>query len=171
MTESEFAFVPIDVAVLTISDTRTEVSDTSGGYIVEQLKSAGHRVVERRIVPDDLIGLRARFEDWIADPRIQVVIATGGTGITRRDVTPEALDPLITKRIDGFGELFRQLSFAEIGAATIQSRAVGAICAQTLVFALPGSTNAVRLAMQKILLPQLDRRTMPCNFIMLFSRL
>jgi molybdopterin adenylyltransferase len=170
-TISEFAFVPVNVAVLTVSDTRNHETDTSGRYIVEQLEQVGHKVAARKIVKDDFVKLQAQFADWISNPNIQVVIATGGTGITRRDVTPEALAPLITKPIDGFGELFRLLSYQEIGASTIQSRAIGAICNQTLVFLLPGSTGACRLAMQNILLPQLDRRTQPCNFTMLFGRL
>ena len=168
---ADFAFVPLNVAVLTVSDTRDETSDHSGNYIVEQLEKSGHRVAARRIVPDDFVLLQAQFAQWISHGDVHVVIATGGTGITRRDVTPEALEPLITKRIDGFGELFRILSYDDIGASTIQSRAVGAICTQTLVFLLPGSTGACRLAMEKILIPQLDRRTRPCNFVMLFGRL
>lgn len=163
--------VPVNVAVLTISDTRTLQTDTSGAHIVEQLVAAGHRVVRRHILPDDLDGVRAAFRASIDDENVQVVIATGGTGITARDITPEALAPLVTKSIDGFGELFRSLSYAEIGASTIQSRCVGAICEKTLVFVLPGSTGAVRLAMDKILLPQLDSRTKPCNFVGLFPRL
>jgi molybdenum cofactor biosynthesis protein B len=173
MTEPEPSpnFEPVNVAVLTVSDTRTSETDASGAYIVQQLTDAGHRVTAQRILPDSLVKLKSQFEDWIENPEIQVVITTGGTGITGRDVTPDALEPLITKRIDGFGELFRALSYHDIGPATIQSRAIGAICQQTLVFLLPGSTGACQLAMQKILLPQLDRRTMPCNFPMLFGRL
>jgi molybdopterin adenylyltransferase len=162
---------PLSIAVLTVSDTRTLESDTSGGLIVSSVLAAGHRVSRRTLLPDAVDTLRHQFQQWIDAPEVQVVIATGGTGITRRDVTPEALEPLISKRIDGFGELFRWLSYAEIGASTIQSRAVGAICGQTLVFLLPGSTNAVRLALERILLPQLDSRTKPCNFVTLLPRL
>lgn len=161
----------MSVAVLTVSDTRTLETDSSGSHIVESLVQAGHAVVRRRIVPDDLEVVRDTFRNFIADPEVQVVISTGGTGITARDITPEALTPLISKSIDGFGELFRSLSYAEIGASTIQSRCVGAICDKTLVFVLPGSTGAVRLAMEKILIPQLDSRTKPCNFVGLFPRL
>jgi molybdenum cofactor biosynthesis protein B len=168
---TEFVLLPLDIAVLTVSDTRTLINDTSGDEIVRQLEAAGHRVAERLIVTDDQQALTDQFAAWVKAPGIPVVIATGGTGITRRDVTPEALAPHVTKSIDGFGELFRALSYAEIGASTIQSRAVGAICGQTLVFLLPGSTGAVRLAMEKILVPQLDRRTLPCNFPMLLPRL
>jgi molybdenum cofactor biosynthesis protein B len=165
------AAVPVNVAVLTVSDTRTLQTDTSGSHIVEQLVAAGHQVTRRQILADDTEQVRGAFEALIADEDVQVVISTGGTGITARDITPEALAPLITKSIDGFGELFRSLSYAEIGASTIQSRCVGAICGKTLIFVLPGSTGAVRLAMEKILLPQLDSRTKPCNFVSLFPRL
>lgn len=168
---SERRFVTINVAVLTVSDTRTLETDTSGGALVEALTGAGHAVARRSILPDDAGRLRATFEEWVAAPDVDVIIATGGTGITGRDVTPEALAPLITKSIPGFGELFRHLSFADIGTSTIQSRAEGALCGTTLVFLLPGSTGAVRLAMSKILLPQLDSRTRPCNFVELFPRL
>jgi molybdenum cofactor biosynthesis protein B len=167
----ERAFVPVNVAVLTVSDTRTLDTDGSGNAIVEALLGAGHAVVRRRIVRDDTAELRATFGEWVAALDVDVVIATGGTGITGRDVTPEALAPLITKPIPGFGELFRHLSFADIGTSTIQSRAEGALCGTTLVFLLPGSTGAVRLALSQILLPQLDARTRPCNFVELMPRL
>lgn len=162
---------PVRVAVLTVSDTRTLGTDTSGGHLVQALLGAGHEVVRRRIVTDDIEQVRQWVQECIDDEAVQVVITTGGTGITSRDITPEAVAPLITKPIDGFGELFRALSYAEIGASTIQSRCIGAICNKTLVFLLPGSTNAVRLALDKILLPQLDSRTKPCNFVTLFPRL
>jgi molybdenum cofactor biosynthesis protein B len=168
---SEGAFVPVRVAVLTVSDTRTLETDTSGAAIVQALESAGHVVADRRILPDDLEALRAAFGTWVAAPDVDAVIATGGTGITARDVTPEALAPLVTKAIPGFGELFRHLSYADIGTSTIQSRAEGALCGTTLVFLLPGSTGAVKLALAKILIPQLDRRTKPCNFVELMPRL
>ncbi|HEX4477281.1 MAG TPA: molybdenum cofactor biosynthesis protein B [Polyangiaceae bacterium] len=167
---SERLFVPVNVAVLTVSDTRTPETDSSGAAIATALDGAGHSVVARRIVPDDIERLRNQFEEWIGDGGIDVIVSTGGTGITGRDVTPEALTPFVTKPIVGFGELFRHLSFAEIGASTIQSRAEGAICGTTLVFLLPGSTGAVRLAMSSILLPQLDSRTRPCNFVELMPR-
>jgi molybdopterin adenylyltransferase len=167
---SEFPFVPLAVAVVTISDTRTLETDTSGALLVELLGAAGHQVARRVLIRDDLTGIRASIAALIADPSVQVVLATGGTGITARDVTVEALEPLITKHIPGFGELFRWLSFAEIGASTIQSRACAALCDKTLVFALPGSRGAVKLAMERIVLPQLDRRTRPCNFAELMPR-
>ncbi len=164
-------FVPLRVAVLTVSDTRTLATDTSGGAIVSALEGAGHVVAERRIVTDDLAKLRATFAGWVGEgSAVDVVIATGGTGLTGRDVSPEALAPLVTKPIPGFGELFRYLSYADIGTSTIQSRAEGAVCRTTLVFLLPGSTGAVNLAMSKILLPQLDGRTRPCNFVELIPR-
>lgn len=165
------SFVPVAVAVLTVSDTRSEADDTSGGLVVSTLSSLGHSIVARRIVPDDIETIRSVVGTWVKDPSVQVVITTGGTGITARDVTPEAVAPLIDKPIDGFGELFRLLSYEDIGASTIQSRAVGGIAGKTLLFALPGSTNAVRLALEKILVPQLDARTRPCNFVGLFPRL
>ncbi|HVU04916.1 MAG TPA: molybdenum cofactor biosynthesis protein B [Polyangiaceae bacterium] len=168
---SERAFVPVNVAILTVSDTRTPETDTSGAALFSGLSEAGHQIVRRRIVPDDLSRLRTTFEEWIGDPEVDVVIATGGTGITGRDVTPESLAPLVTKHIPGFGELFRHYSLADIGTSTIQSRADGAVCGTTLVFLLPGSTGAVKLALAKILLPQLDARTRPCNFVELMPRL
>ncbi len=167
----EREFISVNVAVLTVSDTRTEANDTSGDLVAERLGACGHRVVARAIVKDTELEIRARLAQWIADPTIDVVIATGGTGVTPRDVTPEALAPLVTKPIPGFGELFRQLSFAEIGAATVQSRATAALCNTTYVFLLPGSTAGVRLGVDKILVPQLDHRTKPCNFVMLLPRI
>src|SRR6185369_4688358 len=167
----EPAFIPVNIAVLTVSDTRTMETDTSGNYIATRLTEVGHRIVARAIVKDGELVIRAQLAQWIADPGIDVVIATGGTGVTPRDVTPEALAPLITKHIPGFGELFRQLSFAEIGTATIQSRADAALCGSTYVFLLPGSTGGVKLGVDKILVPQLDHRVKPCNFVMLLPRI
>lgn len=168
---NERDFVPIKVAVLTISDTRTEETDRSGGQAIELLTAAGHEIVARRIIADELEGIRAQFGEWIVDPTVDVVISTGGTGITQRDVTPEALEPHITKHIPGFGELFRALSYEEITTSTIQSRATGGLCGSTLVFALPGSPSAVRLALERIIIPQLDSRTRPCNFVELMPRI
>lgn len=167
---SDLAFLPLAVAVVAISDTREIATDTSGALLVELLGAAGHHVVQRHLIKDDLAGIRALFAMLISDASVQVVIATGGTGITERDVTPEALEPLVTKPIVGFGELFRQLSFADIGASTIQSRATAALCDKTLFFVLPGSRGAVRLAMERIILTQLDQRTRPCNFAALMPR-
>lgn len=164
-------FQALGVSVLTVSDTRSLATDKSGALVCSELQQAGHRLVEHVLLKDDVLGIRARLATWIADSETDVVIATGGTGLTARDVTPEALAPLVTKPITGFGELFRMLSYAEIGASTIQSRAEGALCGGTLVFLLPGSTGAVRLAMEKILLPQLDSRTLPCSFAATLPRM
>ena len=167
----EATFIPVHVAVLTVSDTRTLETDGSGAYIAERLTEVGHRIVARAIVKDSELMIRAQLAQWIADPGVDVVIATGGTGVTPRDVTPEALAPLISKSIPGFGELFRWLSFQEIGTSTIQSRAEAALCGQTYVFLLPGSTGGVRTGIEKILIPQLDNRLKPCNFVMLLPRI
>jgi molybdenum cofactor biosynthesis protein B len=165
------SFVPVNVAVLTVSDTRTLETDTSGRLIVDRLTEIGHRIVAHEIVIDSELKIRARLASWIADDGVDVIIATGGTGVTPRDVTPEALAPLVTKHIPGFGELFRWVSFEEIGASTIQSRADAALCGSTYVFLLPGSTGGVRTGLEKILIPQLDHRTKPCNFTMLLPRI
>ena len=172
MSKAARPFVPLNVAVLTLSDTRTPDNDTSGDLIEERLTAAGHRVAARAIVREDLDKLRARFKGWIDDPGVDVIIATGGTGMTQRDLTPEATAPLIAKRIPGFGELFRMLSYAEIGTATIQSRADAGITANgTVIFMLPGSTNACRLGMDKIILSQLDASYRPCNLVELLPRI
>ncbi len=168
---SERAFIPVHVAVVTVSDTRTLTTDRSGQTIVDLLTGAGHIVVRREIVRDNREQISQALAGFIADPEVDVIITTGGTGVTPRDVTPEALAPHITKPIPGFGELFRWLSFAEIGTSTIQSRAEAALCATTYVFLLPGSTGAVRTGMEKILLPQLDHRHRPCNFVELLPRI
>src|SRR5678816_3524411 len=164
-------FIPVNIAVLTVSDTRTMETDTSGSYIATRLTEVGHRIVARAIVKDSEIVIRAQLAQWIADPGVDVVITTGGTGVTPRDVTPEALAPLVTKPIPGFGELFRWVSYEEIGTSTIQSRAEAALCGATYVFLLPGSTGGVRTALEKILIPQLDHRQEPCNFVMLLPRI
>jgi molybdenum cofactor biosynthesis protein B len=164
-------FIPVNIAVLTVSDTRTLETDTSGKLIVDRLTEVGHKIVAREIVIDAETKIRAQLAHWIAEDGVDVVIVTGGTGVTPRDVTPEALAPLVTKHIPGFGELFRMVSFDEIGAATIQSRADAALCGKTYVFILPGSTSGVRTGLEKILVPQLDHRTAPCNFVMLMPRI
>ncbi|WP_414040552.1 molybdenum cofactor biosynthesis protein B [Acidithiobacillus sp. M4-SHS-6] len=165
------AFIPLALAILTVSDSRTPETDKSGDKIAELAEAAGHRLAARCILPDDAQVLRQQMQDWIADPVIDVIIATGGTGVTGRDVTPEALAPLISKPIPGFGELFRMLSYEEIGTSTIQSRAEAAICAGTIVFLLPGSTGGVRLGMEAIIIPQLDIRHRPCNLSELLPRI
>ncbi|KIG18284.1 Molybdenum cofactor biosynthesis protein MoaB [Enhygromyxa salina] len=161
---SEREFKPLRVAVMTVSDTRTTHDDRSGALLIERLEAAGHSLAARAIVRDEVELIRAQLSTWIEDPGVQVVLATGGTGLTARDVTPEALAPLVTKPIPGFGELFRWLSYAEIGTSTIQSRADAALCEQTLVFVLPGSPGACRTAWDQILAQQLDTRHRPCNF-------
>ena len=167
----EREFIPVRIAVLTVSDTRTEADDTSGAYIANRFAEVGHAIAARAIVKDTEAGIRAQLVAWLADPAIDVVIATGGTGVTPRDVTPEALAPLVTKHIPGFGELFRWLSYDEIGTATVQSRADAALCGTTYVFLLPGSTGGVKTGVEKILIPQLDHRSKPCNFVMLLPRI
>jgi len=168
-TPDDATFMPLDLAVLTVSDSRTEADDSSGDFLRDAAQAAGHQVVAREICRDDPYQLRAVVSRWIADAGIRVIVSSGGTGITGRDSTPEAVLALFDKSIDGFGELFRQLSFDDIGASTIQSRAVAGLANGTLVFCLPGSTGACRLAWDRILHPQLDSRTRPCNFAQLIA--
>jgi len=163
-------FRPLRLAILTVSDTRTEADDKSGQTLRTLAEKAGHEVVEKVIVRDDVYQMRAVFSRWIADPAVEVVVSTGGTGITGRDSTPEAVEPLLDKPLEGFGELFRWVSFQEIGTSTIQSRAVAGLTNGTLIFCLPGSSGACRTAWEKILEPQLDRRTGPCNFAEMMPR-
>jgi molybdenum cofactor biosynthesis protein B len=164
-------FVPVTIAVLTVSDTRTGANDTSGDALAQRIESAGHRVGARAIERDDAGAIEARLRAWIADPAIDVVITTGGTGITGRDVTPEAFERVLDKKIEGFGELFRMLSYQKIGTSTMQSRALGGVSAGTYLFALPGSTGAVKDAWDDILVWQLDARHRPCNLVELMPRL
>lgn len=164
-------FKPLRIAVLTISDSRSLTTDSSGQFLVDALAATGHVLAERKLLRDDIDAVRAQVETWIGNDAVDVVLTTGGTGVTGRDGTPEAIQPLLEKTIDGFGELFRQLSYAEIGPSTIQSRCVAGIAHGTFVFCLPGSTGACRLAWEKILQPQLDSRTKPCNFAELLPRL
>ncbi|MEQ6888161.1 molybdenum cofactor biosynthesis protein B [Halomonas sp. CS7] len=156
--------IPLSVAVLTVSDTRNEETDRSGQALVERLTAAGHRLHEKRIVPDDIYRIRAVVADWIADDAVQVILTTGGTGFTGRDSTPEAVSVLLDKQIEGFGELFRHLSWQEIGSSTVQSRCLGGLANATVVFCLPGSTGACRTGWDGILAEQLDSRHKPCNF-------
>src|ERR1051325_407133 len=164
-------FLPVNIALLTVSDTRTAADDRSGNTLAEMIKTAGHQVAARTIVRDDLDAITAQLRTWIADKQIDVVIATGGTGVTGRDVTPEAFHGVYEKEIAGFGELFRWLSFAKIGTSTIQSRATAGVAGGTYLFALPGSPSACRDAWQDILVHQLDNRFRPCNFVELMPRL
>lgn len=160
-------FLPLNMAVLTVSDTRTQATDTSGQLLAERLTSAGHQLSARELVQDDIYLIRAQVSNWIANPDIQVVIITGGTGFSGRDTTPEAVSPLLDKHIEGFGELFRQISYEEIGSSTVQSRALGGLANLTAIFCVPGSTNACATAWDRILVEQLDSQHRPCNFVKL----
>jgi len=162
--------VSLNCCVLTVSDTRTTADDTSGALLAELLGADGHRLADRVLVKDDRFQIRAVVSRWIADPAVDVILTTGGTGFTGRDSTPEAIAPLLEKTIDGFGELFRQVSFEEIGTSTIQSRALGGLSNGTLVFCMPGSKNACRTAWTRILHTQLDVNHKPCNFVELIPR-
>ena len=164
-------FVPLDLCVLTVSDTRNAENDSSGDCLVLALEQAGHRLHERAIVRDDKYRMRAIVSQWIADPSVHGILVTGGTGFTGRDSTPEAIEPLLDKSMPGFGELFRAISFDEIGTSTLQSRAFAGLANETFVFCLPGSTSACRTAWEKIIRSQLDARTRPCNLAGLRSRL
>lgn len=164
-------FVPVSIAVMTVSDTRTAETDTSGDALAARVVAAGHRLAARGIVRDDADLIAAQLSTWIADPAIDVVITSGGTGITGRDVTPEAFSRVLEKEIEGFGELFRMLSYQKIGTSTIQSRAIGGVAGGTYLFALPGSTGAVKDGWDDILVFQLDSRHRPCNLVELMPRL
>jgi len=164
-------FLPVNIAVLTVSDTRTPADDRSGDTLVDRLTGAGHKLAARTIVKDDIATIVAQLERWIDDPEIDAVLATGGTGVTGRDVTPEALQQVSEKDIPGFGELFRWISFQKIGTSTIQSRATAGVARGTYLFALPGSPGACRDAWDEILVHQLDNRFRPCNFVELMPRL
>ncbi|KMO40838.1 molybdenum cofactor biosynthesis protein B [Methylobacterium aquaticum] len=165
------AFVPLGIAVLTVSDTRTLGDDRSGDTLTERLETAGHRLAARAIVPDEVEAIRAQVTAWAADPAIDVVITTGGTGFTGRDVTPEALEPLFEKRMDGFSAVFHRISYDKIGTSTLQSRATAGVVNATYVFVLPGSPGACRDAWDGILSAQLDYRHRPCNFVEIMPRL
>ena len=164
-------FIPVGAAVLTVSDTRTIETDTSGGYLASAIERAGHRLVGRVIVPDDAEAIRAMAEQWIAHTDIDVIISTGGTGLTGRDVTPEAMMPLFDKHIDGFSAMFHRISFDTIGLSTIQSRACAGVANGKFIFCLPGSGGAVRDGWDKIIVHQLDARTRPCNLVEIMPRL
>jgi molybdenum cofactor biosynthesis protein B len=164
-------FLPVNIAVLTVSDTRKEADDKSGQTLVERIAEAGHRVAARAIVRDERGAITAKLREWIADPGIDVVISTGGTGLTGRDITPEAFESIYEKKIEGFGELFRMISYAKIGTSTMQSRATGGVAGGTYLFALPGSPGACRDGWDEILRWQLDSRLRPCNLVELMPRL
>ncbi|CAN5364723.1 molybdenum cofactor biosynthesis protein B [soil metagenome] len=169
--DEDRAFVPVQIALLTVSDTRSLAEDRSGDILAQRITDAGHALIERRIERDDRDILVARLHAWIDDPAIDCIITTGGTGVTGRDVTPEALERVQDKAIPGFGELFRWLSFQTIGTSTIQSRACACVARGTYIFALPGSTGAVKDGWDQILVHQLDSRFRPCNFVELMPRL
>ena len=165
MSKSESVFEPLAIAVLTVSDTRTVETDTSGDLLAGRVEEAGHRLVARQIVKDDIYQLRRVVSDWIADEAIQVILTTGGTGFSGRDSTPEALSVLFDKHIEGFGELFRQVSVEDIGTSTVQSRCLAGLANRTVIFCLPGSNNACATGWDRIIVEQLDARHRPCNFV------
>ena len=169
--DESLRFLPVSIAVLTVSDTRTPGTDRSGDTLAERIAEAGHTLVARALVRDEADEIEAHLRDWVADPSVDVVITTGGTGITGRDVTPEAFRRVLEKEIAGFGELFRMLSYQKIGTSTIQSRAIGGVAGGTYLFALPGSPGACRDAWDDILKWQLDSRHRPCNLVELMPRL
>lgn len=169
--DERLPFIPVQIAILTVSDSRTPETDTSGKALVDRAEAAGHRIVDRALLRDDRADIEAKLRAWIADPTVDCVIVTGGTGLTGRDVTVEAFEAVCEKDIPGFGELFRWLSFQSIGTSTIQSRATAGVARGTYLFALPGSTGACRDAWDGILATQLDSRHRPCNFVELFPRL
>ena len=171
MTAEPRSFKPLRIAVLTVSDTRNEATDKSGALLVERVRAAGHTLAAKSIVRDDIYAIRATVSAWIADANVEVVISTGGTGITGRDGTPEAIAVLLDKQIDGFGELFRTISYEEIGASSLQSRCLAGVANATYVFCLPGSSNACATGWDKLIAPQLDFRTRPCNLAELMPRL
>lgn len=168
---TERSFIPLNIAVLTVSDTRTEVNDISGKTLVERIQDAGHRILEKTIVPDDKYRIRATVSNWIANPALHAIISTGGTGVTGRDGTPEAILPLLDKVLEGFGEVFRMLSYQDIKTSTIQSRALAGVANGHYIFCLPGSSGACRTAWDLLIKEQLDHRTTPCNLVQLMPRL
>jgi molybdenum cofactor biosynthesis protein B len=170
MTTSN-AFIPLNIAVLTISDTRTLAEDSSGQVLVEGLTAAGHVLGDRQLVKDDKYAIRALVSQWIVDPTVQVVLTTGGTGVTGRDGTPEAIAPLLDKVLEGFGEVFRMLSYQTIHSSTLQSRALAGVANGTYIFCIPGSSNACQMAWESLIKAQLDARTRPCNLVQLMPRL
>jgi len=164
-------FIPLHIAVLTVSDTRTEDNDLSGRTLAQRLTEAGHILAEKRIVPDNIYEIRATLSRWIADTKIHVVLTTGGTGVTGRDGTPEAIRPLFDKELEGFGEIFRMLSYEEIKTSALQSRALAGVANATYIFCLPGSAGACATGWDKVIKDQLDNRTAPCNLAILIPRL
>tara|TARA_B100001123_G_C15097727_1_gene942270 strand:+ start:83 stop:601 length:519 start_codon:yes stop_codon:yes gene_type:complete len=168
---SERKFIPLSIAVLVVSDSRTEKTDKSGKLINSYAEESGHLLAEKTIVRDDIYEIRATVSRWISDPKVQVIISTGGTGVTGRDGTPEAIEPLLDKTISGFGEIFRAVSFDEIGTSSLQSRAIAGVSNGTYIFCLPGSASACKTAWNALIKSQLDYRTRPCNLVELMPRL
>ncbi len=168
---AETSFIPLKIAILVVSDTRTEADDSSGTTLLTRATQAGHQVLEKKIVPDNLYQIRAIISHWIADAEVNVILTTGGTGVTGRDGTPEAVIPLLDKQLDGFGEVFRMFSYQEIQTSTIQSRALAGVANGTYIFCLPGSAGACRTAWDNLIQAQLDCRTRPCNLVQLMPRL
>ncbi|MCX7076035.1 MAG: molybdenum cofactor biosynthesis protein B [Methylococcales bacterium] len=164
-------FIELNIAVLTVSDTRNDTNDISGDTLVERIQQAGHKVIEKKIVADNIYMIRAVVSQWIVEEQINVIVTTGGTGVTGRDGTPEAIAPLLDKVLDGFGEIFRWLSYADIQTSTIQSRAISGVANGTYIFCLPGSSSACRMAWDSLIQTQLDSRTRPCNLVQLMPRL
>jgi molybdenum cofactor biosynthesis protein B len=164
-------FIELNIAVLTVSDTRNDTNDISGNTLVEKIQQAGHKVIEKKIVADNIYMIRAVVSQWIVEEQINVIVTTGGTGVTGRDGTPEAIAPLLDKVLDGFGEIFRWLSYADIQTSTIQSRAISGVANGTYIFCLPGSSSACRMAWDSLIQAQLDSRTRPCNLVQLMPRL
>lgn len=171
MSDNLRQFIPLNIAIMVVSDSRTEATDTSGKTLVDRLTEAGHRCVEKAIVADDIYLIRAKMSAWIADPAINAIISTGGTGVTGRDGTPEAIQPLLDKELNGFGEVFRAISYDEIGTSTIQSRAIAGVANGHYIFCVPGSSGACRTAWDKLISAQLDYRTRPCNLVEVMPRL
>jgi len=171
MESAKREFIPLNLAVLTVSDSRTEADDKSGQTLVKLLEKDGHIPFDKQIVKDDRYEIRAMISKWIADPKVQAIVTTGGTGLTGRDGTPEAIEPLFDKKIDGFGEMFRVLSYDLIGTSTLQSRAVAGTANGTFIFCLPGSTGACKDGWSKLISAQLDYRTRPCNLVEIMPRL
>ncbi len=171
MSTNSRQFVPLNIAIMVVSDSRTEETDTSGKTLVDRLTAAGHQCAEKAIIIDDIYQIRAKLSEWIADPTINTIITTGGTGVTGRDGTPEAVQPLLDKELNGFGEVFRALSYEEIGTSTMQSRAIAGVANGHYIFCVPGSSGACRTAWDKLISAQLDYRTRPCNLVEVMPRL
>lgn len=171
MPTNDRQFIPINIAIMVVSDSRTEETDTSGKALVDRLTEAGHYCPEKAIVIDDIYRIRAKLSEWIIDPNINAIISTGGTGVTGRDGTPEAIKPLLDKELSGFGEVFRTLSYDDIGTSTMQSRAIAGVANGHYIFCVPGSSGACKTAWDKLINAQLDFRTRPCNLVELMPRL